>query len=135
MNSFNCIISIVISDEANITSLTSTVLVYEGEDANFVCEANGNPITEDMITWKRDDFDMSSRTKMTYIEGKSYLTIYNVSSKDVGEFQCIANNKLGKESIVSAYLLIRSKYFSIAQFNWVIYFLENMLSNVCIIAD
>ncbi|KAG1691197.1 Nephrin [Nymphon striatum] len=95
--------------EANVTGITSSVMVYEEEDASFECEAVGNPATEDMISWRREGFDLESRTKISHYEGKSYLTVYNISKKDVGAFFCVANNGIGQESVATAYMVLRTK--------------------------
>ena len=41
-------------------------MVSEGEDAVLECLAEGNPLSEDMMEWARDGYDMA-RTQRTFV--------------------------------------------------------------------
>lgn len=71
----------------------------------------GNPLLEEHITWKRDDYEeFSSKTSTTYEKnGTSYLHVKKAVREDVGAFQCIANNGVGNKTIKDVWLLVRFK--------------------------
>ncbi|XP_067138324.1 nephrin-like isoform X3 [Centruroides vittatus] len=93
---------------AKITRITEIVTVDQGDNAFLECVADANPITDDLITWSRSDFDMI-RTQQRAEGGKSYLTVYNVSRDDSGKFTCTANNGVGTEDAKTAILVVKHK--------------------------
>lgn len=58
------------------------------------CRVRGNPMTPDMVTWKRDEFDMT-RTLPSYQDGVGTLLIESVQKTDSGMFTCVAHNGIG----------------------------------------
>ncbi|XP_037084807.1 synaptogenesis protein syg-2-like isoform X2 [Pollicipes pollicipes] len=89
-----------------ILSVSEVSLVSPGDDGVLECAADANPSTADMITWHRAGFNLSSnRSKMFYSNGTSYLTLYNVTKEDIGEFQCRANNAIGEASTIARLLV------------------------------
>uniref|UniRef100_A0A1W7RA58 Nephrin n=1 Tax=Hadrurus spadix TaxID=141984 RepID=A0A1W7RA58_9SCOR len=95
---------------AKITRITEVVTVTQEENAFLECVADANPISDGLITWSRQDFDML-RTQQTAEGGKSYLTIFNASRQDSGEFTCTANNGVGTEDTRMAFLIVKHKPF------------------------
>lgn len=98
-------------DPASITQTSETVIVNPKEDATLSCTADGNPLADDTITWKRDDFpDFDARTSVMYDKnGTSYLRITQVTRDDLGTFQCIANNGVGNATIRDVLLIVKHK--------------------------
>ncbi|XP_052273577.1 nephrin-like isoform X3 [Dreissena polymorpha] len=69
----------------------------EGDDGTSVtlkCHVKGNPMVAEMVTWKRDNFDMT-RTLSSYADGVGSLLIESLQRKDSGSFTCIADNRIG----------------------------------------
>lgn len=81
------------------------------EDATLSCTADGNPLSDDSITWKRDDFhDFDARTSVMYDKnGTSYLRISSVSRDDLGTFRCIVSNGVGNSSHKDVMLIVKRK--------------------------
>ena len=84
-------------------------MVNPGDNAEFACFVNANPIVEDTIKWTREGFDMEARTVSTNVSNAMYLTVKNVSSEDSGTFDCVANNGIGEEVKNTTFLLVRGK--------------------------
>lgn len=92
----------------SITEITESVVVKPGENAEFSCFVDANPIKADTIQWKREDFDMT-RVVTTNISNIMYLTVKNVTDKDSGKFDCVANNGIGAEVKNSSFLLVKRR--------------------------
>lgn len=93
---------------AEIKEITSPVEQDAGGTAFFTCEAEANPVTDSMITWSREDFDMT-KTKQTYEDGKGFLTVYELEKSDTGDFSCRADNGLGEPVTKTASLVVICK--------------------------
>lgn len=101
-------ISVNVIYPAVITKTTKSTMVSTGESAVLECEAIANPFVNRMITWRRKGFDMS-RTHETVEKGRSQLKVLNVSRQDAGDFECVATNGIGKESVQRARLIVKFK--------------------------
>lgn len=103
-----------ISDAASIKSVSENVIVDQGEEATLSCTADGNPLSDDTITWKRDDMeDFDARTSVTYDRnGTSYLKISDVTREDLGNFQCVVDNEVGNASSRAVMLIVKRKHNS-----------------------
>lgn len=66
-----------------------------GSSVELKCLVRGNPMTPDMVSWKRDDFDMT-RALPTYEDGVGTLTIESLEKTDSGTFTCVADNGVGE---------------------------------------
>lgn len=88
------------------------MIVNSKEDATLSCTADGNPLDENTIVWKRDNFpDFSARTSVMYDKnGTSYLRISHVTREDLGNFQCIADNGVGNATIKNVMLIIKRAF-------------------------
>ncbi|XP_076325678.1 nephrin-like [Tachypleus tridentatus] len=93
---------------ASITKVTEITMVDHTANAYLECVVDANPLTDNVITWRRDDFDMS-RTKQSLEDGRSFLTVYNVSREDSGEFECVADNDIGEKDIKISHLVVKHK--------------------------
>ncbi len=76
-----------------IVDISKLVLVNSGESASLFCLAVGNPMTDDLIQWRKEgntNFIKDSRINTEIEKGRSTLWITNVSAdKDSGEYQCL----------------------------------------------
>ena len=104
---FNKMISLLLSFTVNpeITSEIRDLSDVEIDKANFSCQAVGEPLPD--ITWYlngvminvSDNIDkyttVSRSLNITTIENT--LTVYNVTSSDVGVYSCIATNIAGSD--------------------------------------
>lgn len=93
-------------------AVSENVIVDQGEEATLSCTADGNPLSDDTITWKREDMeDFDVRTVITYDKnGTSYLKISNVAREDLGSFQCITDNGVGNTSTRDVMLIVKRKF-------------------------
>ncbi|XP_035212293.1 nephrin-like isoform X4 [Stegodyphus dumicola] len=88
---------------ATIYNISASTEVAEGETAHLECSADGNPLTEDTITWKGTDMRLLTFTNEL---GHSILTILNASRKDAGVLECVADNGIGLPSVRSTKLVV-----------------------------
>ncbi|KAH1018792.1 hypothetical protein HUJ05_006493 [Dendroctonus ponderosae] len=104
-------VNITVQYPASILQTSETVIVNPKEDATLSCSADGNPMADDTITWKRDDFpDFDARTSIMYDKnGTSHLRITQVTREDLGMFQCIANNGIGNATTKNVMLIVKHK--------------------------
>ena len=86
-------------------------LVRPGDNAEFFCTVDANPINADTVKWTRDGFDFDARSVLTFsnVTNSVYLVVKNVTGEDSGEFFCTANNGIGTEVKNSTFLLVRRK--------------------------
>ena len=110
-------------DPATIKKITELVLADLGRNAYLECQVDANPVTRDMITWKKrknmtsdeeaDSWNESNATdpriRTTIEENRSFLIIYNVSREDSGTFDCVASNGIGEPVSGTATLLVKHK--------------------------
>lgn len=98
-------------DGASIIAISENVIVDQGTEATLSCTVDGNPLTEDTITWKRDDIkNFEKRTTITYDKnGTSYLKVSDVTREDLGNFQCVADNGVGNTSTRDVMLIVKRK--------------------------
>lgn len=71
----------------------------------------GNPLKEEHIRWERVDYDMSEKTKVTYENGTSYLHISSAQREDIGQFRCIADNRVANPISSDVLLIVKCKFF------------------------
>ena len=82
----------------------------QGESAVLECEADGNPITKDLVKWKRSGFSMDTRTSTVHDRSRGVLTVTNVTIKDTGVFQCVANNGVGEPATQDVEMIVKCKF-------------------------
>ncbi|XP_050302000.1 nephrin isoform X2 [Anthonomus grandis grandis] len=104
-------VNVTVQYPASIIQTSETVIVNPNEEATLSCTADGNPLADDTITWKRDDFpDFEARTSIMYDKnGTSNLRITQVTRDDLGKFQCIANNGVGNSTMREVMLIVKHK--------------------------
>lgn len=100
-----------VTDAASIAATSENVIVNPLEDATLSCTADGNPLSDNSITWKRDDFpDFDARTSVMYDKnGTSYLRISSVTRDDLGSFRCTVNNGVGNTTYKDVMLIVKRK--------------------------
>lgn len=73
------------------------------------CRATGNPLTQTTVKWRREGFDMDSRTEQSYDVGVAFLTVKAVNRADTGAFECVASNGIGEETVEKTWLVVKCK--------------------------
>lgn len=70
----------------------------------------GKPLSEEHIRWERIGYDMTIKTSTTYANGTSYLHIKDARREDVGNFRCIADNRVANPTSRDVLLIVKCKY-------------------------
>ena len=74
------------------------------------CNATGNPVLT--ISWTRDGSPVDTSNNISRISisaDKKQLTITNVNRADSGEYQCVAENRVGSDTSDAATLDVQCK--------------------------
>ncbi|CAH1107304.1 unnamed protein product [Psylliodes chrysocephalus] len=105
------IVNVTVQYPASIIQTSGNVIANPKEDATLSCTADGNPLADDTITWKRDDFpEFAARTSVMYDKnGTSYLRISGVTREDLGNFACVVNNGVGNSTFKEVMLIVKHK--------------------------
>lgn len=98
-----------VTDPASVSGISNEVLVGEGDDAELWCTVNALPLNSEHVTWRRPGFALRERTTSVYKNITSYLTVKDVTKKDMGPFYCVADNGLGNETSQAAFLVVKRK--------------------------
>ncbi|GFY74850.1 hypothetical protein TNIN_479131 [Trichonephila inaurata madagascariensis] len=86
------------------------VVVAEGDNAYFECSISANPITPDMIRWSTKGGNVILRENQQFTEnGRSLLTLFNVTKQDSGTFECEAYNGILDPDVKTAKLVVLYK--------------------------
>lgn len=101
------------SDGTTIKSVSENVITNPGDDATLSCNVEGKPLTEDHIRWERLGYVLATKTKTTFVNGTSYLHIKNARREDVGNFRCIADNRVANPTSRDVLLVVKCKSFKI----------------------
>ncbi|XP_023310255.1 nephrin [Anoplophora glabripennis] len=104
-------VNVTVQYPASIIQISENIIVNPKEDATLSCTADGNPMADDTISWKRADFpEFEARTSVMYDKnGTSYLRISGVTREDLGNFQCIVNNGVGNSTTKEVMLIVKHK--------------------------
>ncbi|GFU62447.1 nephrin [Nephila pilipes] len=101
----------MVPDPATVVNITTMVVVAEGENAYFECSISANPITPDMIRWSTKGGNVILRENQQFTEnGRSLLTLFNVTKQDSGTFECEAYNGILDPDVKTAKLVVLCKY-------------------------
>lgn len=80
-----------------------------GEEAELSCTVEGKPLAEEHVRWERLGYDMSAKTRTRFVNGTAYLTIKNAQRDDVGNFRCIADNRVANPTSRDVLLIVKCK--------------------------
>ena len=105
------------ADAASIVDPQDKVTVDEGGDALLECRATGNPLTTTTVHWRREGFNMETRTEQTSDVGVAYLTVKQVTRDDTGAFECVASNGIGQESVAKTWIIAKCTSLTVLLFN------------------
>ncbi|GBL74737.1 hypothetical protein AVEN_243608-1 [Araneus ventricosus] len=94
---------------AVIFNITENVEVSEGESVQLECFADGNPLSEDTITWRRQGSSGTQLVSVNSEPGHSILTISNLTRNDGHVLECVADNGVGNPSIRTAHVTVLCK--------------------------
>lgn len=97
------------ADGTTIVNVSENTVVGPGEDVTLSCSVEGKPLTEEHVRWERDDYDMAERTEATFANGTAFLHIRNAQREDVGNFRCIADNRVANPTSRDVLLIVKCK--------------------------
>lgn len=97
------------SDGTTIKSVSENVITNPGDDATLSCSVEGKPLTEEHVKWERLGYDMTVKTRTTFVNGTSYLHIKNARREDVGNFRCVADNRVANPTSRDVLLIVKCK--------------------------
>lgn len=97
------------TDGTTIVNTSDNTVVPPGEDVTLSCSVEGKPLTEEHVRWEREDYDMDGRTETTFANGTSFLHIRNAQREDVGNFRCIADNRVANPTSRDILLIVKCK--------------------------
>ncbi|XP_030388023.1 nephrin, partial [Scaptodrosophila lebanonensis] len=100
-------ITVVVEYGTTIKSISENVIVNPGEDAMLTCNVEGKPLTEEHVKWERVGYDMTVKTSTTFSNGSSYLHIKNAQREDVGNFRCVADNRVANPTNRDILLIVK----------------------------
>ena len=101
----------------SIESSIENVVINQTENVTFLCQAVGGPVPD--ISWYFNDvmINVSDNSSKYMIVSRSLnitttentLTVYNVTSSDVGTYTCTSSNFIGSTTS-SGILTVTSKF-------------------------
>ena len=105
----NCyiIFCCVFTEKPSITTHPEGDTVTEGDYVTLSCNATGNPAPN--ISWTRKGSPLNAGGRISFSDGEMQLTITNVHRTDSGEYQCVATNRVGKDTSNAATLNVQCK--------------------------
>lgn len=98
-------------DGATIKSISENVIVNPDEEAMLSCTVEGKPLNEEHVRWERLGYDMTIKTSTTFTNGTSYLHIKDTKRSDVGNFRCVADNRVANPTSRDVLLIVKCKEF------------------------
>lgn len=98
-------------DGTTIKSISENVVADPGEEATLSCTVEGKPLTEEHVRWERIGYNMK-KTEITFVNGTSYLHIKNAQRADVGNFRCVADNRVANPTSRDVLLIVKCKFSS-----------------------
>lgn len=70
---------------------------------------DGKPFTEEHVRWERLGYDMDEKTETTFVNDTSYLHIKDATREDVGNFRCVADNRVANPTSQDVLLIVKCK--------------------------
>lgn len=72
----------------------------------------GKPLTEDHVRWERLGYEMvAPKAVVTFANGTSFLHIKDAQRADVGNFRCVADNRVANPTSRDVLLIVKCKCF------------------------
>ena len=84
------------TDKPEITTHPQNVTTKEGDNVTLSCDTTGNPVPT--ISWTKDGSAISNNSMISLSDDNKQLTITNVNRTNSGEYQCVASNRVGKDT-------------------------------------
>ncbi|SPP75207.1 nephrin isoform X2 [Drosophila guanche] len=100
-------ITVVVEYGTTIKAVSENIIVNPGEDAMLSCSVEGKPLTEEHVKWERVGYDMTVKTSTTFANGTSYLHLKNAQREDVGNFRCVADNRVANPTNRDVLLIVK----------------------------
>lgn len=100
----------LLTDGTTIKAVSENIVANPGDDATLSCTVEGKPLSEEHVRWERLGYDMSEKTKVNFVNGTSYLQIKNARREDVGNFRCIADNRVANPTSRDVLLIVKCKH-------------------------
>ncbi|XP_046865422.1 nephrin isoform X1 [Drosophila willistoni] len=100
-------ITVVVEYGTTIKSISENIIVNPGEEAMLSCTVEGKPLTEEHVKWERVGYDMAAKTTTTFANGTSYLHIKDAQREDVGNFRCVADNRVANPTNRDVLLIVK----------------------------
>lgn len=73
------------------------------------CSVEGKPLTEEHVRWERLGYDMTVKTTTTFTNGTSFLHVKDAQRDDVGNFRCVADNRVANPTSRDVLLIVKCK--------------------------
>lgn len=73
------------------------------------CSVEGKPLTDEHVRWERLGYDMAAKTTTTFANGTSFLHIKDPQRDDVGNFRCVADNRVANPTSRDVLLIVKCK--------------------------
>lgn len=96
--------------------MSENIVTNPGDDATLSCSVDGKPLMGDHVRWERPGYNLDEKTKTTFVNGTSYLHIKNVRREDVGNFRCVADNRVANPTSRDVLLIVKCKYYPTSYF-------------------
>ncbi|XP_016957416.1 nephrin isoform X2 [Drosophila biarmipes] len=100
-------ITVVVEYGTTIKSVSENIIVNPGEDAMLSCSVEGKPLSDEHVKWERVGYDMTVKTSTTFANGTSYLHIKDAQREDVGNFRCVADNRVANPTNRDILLIVK----------------------------
>lgn len=100
-------ITVIVEYGTAIKSVSENVIVNPGEDAMLSCTVEGKPLSEEHVKWERLGYNMSVKTSTAFANGTSFLHIKGAQRQDVGNFRCIADNRVANPTNRDVLLIVK----------------------------
>ena len=93
-------------------------IINQSENLTFLCQAVGEPVPDINLYFNGAMINVSDNSSKYMIMSRSLnttttkntLTVYNVTSSDVGTYTCVASNYIGNAT-TSGILTVTSKFY------------------------
>ncbi|KAG7313233.1 hypothetical protein JYU34_000332 [Plutella xylostella] len=92
--------------EPEIMAEPQDVIVKYGEDAMFTCMVAGEPEPE--IVWLHDSAEISLQSQRYEVMGNGSLMVHGAEQADLGYFECVARNPVGRARSKPAKMMVVS---------------------------